>query len=215
LRQTLSVLHVIKLLPLHSLSTCLRLSSPNLTSHHWRTRLAAIQLRRLCFVRDLSSDVCYSLIVCFLSFLLCSCLLCLFQTVCIGITAHLRYNSFDGFHSWCRAAWLSGEHFPVLVDNEDTASGLVAFFLQPNGTDECLLWIAEKWIRQALLRLERRVCFRAVIAEPIYGEARGSERLVGVAEEADLSCACFGLVIAKGRQYVDNTYSLACSPWGR
>jgi hypothetical protein len=96
----------------------------------------------------------------------------------------------DSVDGGSRAASLGNKHLAVLVDNKHTSLGALGGLLQTNGSNKSLARVTEQGVWKLLLLLEGGVGLGGVIAQAVDGEAVGSQRLVRVAEEANLSGAC-------------------------
>lgn len=108
----------------------------------------------------------------------------------------LLNKSLDSVNSALGATSLGDEDLALLADNKDAALSAAGALLQANGGNERLLGVTEKRVLELLLVLEGGVGLGRIRAEAVDEEAVGSERLVGIAEEADLLGACFQLAYA-------------------
>lgn len=112
------------------------------------------------------------------------------KTLKFGFARQLVDKSLNTVKSTLWASRLSNENLALLANNKDTASCSLGCLLETNGANESLLGVTQQRVRELLLLLESCVGLGRVGAETINSQTILGERLICVAEEADLLCAC-------------------------
>lgn len=113
-------------------------------------------------------------------------------SLCHSVSAASRRSDQLLHHLYSRS-WSTGlrsENLATLIHDKNTPSRSLGRLLQPNGSDQGRTWIAQQWVWQFLLLFERSVGLRAIGAETVNAQAGRGERLVRIAEQACLCCAC-------------------------
>lgn len=112
------------------------------------------------------------------------------KTLKFGFARQLVDKSLNTVKSTLWASRLSNENLALLANNKDTSSCSLGRLLETNGANESLLGVTQQRVRELLLLLESCVGLGRVGAETINSQTILGERLICVAEEADLLCAC-------------------------